>query len=113
MPPPKTDRSLERRDANDQPRDAVVRAAQGPADGQFTQYTLERATSKVIRQSITRLKKATTSPDLMTVLDALQHQETRQPGSVVVRIGRLQRTVVLMGQDLLAGLHPQEELNLP
>src|SRR5712692_5562793 len=29
----------------------------------FTQYTLERATSKVIRQSITRLKKDKTSHD--------------------------------------------------
>jgi hypothetical protein len=80
---------------------------------QFTQYTLERATSKVIRQSIGRLKKDKTSPDLTTVLNALQQQEARQPGSVVVRVGRLQRTVILIGQDLLTGLHPQRELKLP
>jgi 5-methylcytosine-specific restriction endonuclease McrBC regulatory subunit McrC len=44
---------------------------------QFTQYTLERATSKVIRQSIARLKKDKPRPDLSTVLDALQQQEAR------------------------------------
>ena len=80
---------------------------------QFIRYSEERATNKVIRQSIGRLKKDKTSPDLTTVLNALQQQEARQPGSVAVRVGRLQRTVILIGQDLLTGLHPQRELKLP
>ena len=79
---------------------------------QFIRYSEERATNKVIRQSITRPKEAKISPDAVTVLDALQHQEARQPGSVAVRVGRHKRTVVLIGQDLFAGLHSQRELKL-
>jgi hypothetical protein len=79
---------------------------------QFTQYTLERATSKVIRQSIAQFKKDETSPDLITVLDALQQQEARQPGSVVVRVSRIPRTMILISQDLLTGPHSQRDLKL-
>jgi hypothetical protein len=79
---------------------------------QFTRYAWERATSKVIRQSVARLKGNGTSLDVLTVLNILQQQEARQPGSIVVRVGRLQRTTVLVGQDLLAGLHSQGELDL-
>jgi hypothetical protein len=78
---------------------------------QFTQYTWERETSKVIRQAIGRLKKEESNLDFCSVLDALQQQEGRQPGSVVVRVGgRLQHTVILIGQDLLAG--PQAQMGL-
>ena len=73
---------------------------------QFTRYSWERATNKVIRQ-FTRLNEDKNSFNPFTVLDALQQQEVRQPGSVVVRAGRLHRTVILIGQDMLAGLHPQ------
>jgi hypothetical protein len=79
---------------------------------QFTKYTLECATSKVIRESITRLKKATMDPDVIAVLDAVQRHEARQPGSVGVRVSRLQRTVVLVGQDLSTCLHSQGVLLL-
>ncbi len=79
---------------------------------QFIRYNEERATNKVIRQSIARPKEEKASPDVVTVLDALQHQEARQPGSVAVRIGRHKRTVVLIGQDLLTGPHSQKELKL-
>jgi len=70
---------------------------------EFTRYTLESATNKAIRQSIGRLKQDRRRSDAITVLDALQQREARQPGSVVVRVGRLQRTVVLVGRDLLDG----------
>jgi len=79
---------------------------------QFIRYMEERAINKVIRRSITRPKEEKTCPDAATVLDALQFREAQQPGSVVVRVGRLQRTVVLVGQDLLTGRYPQEELEL-
>ena len=79
---------------------------------QFTQYTWELATNKVIRRSIARAKEEKISPDVVTVLDALQQREGRQPGSVEVRVGRQQRTVVLIGQDLLTGLHSERELKL-
>ena len=79
---------------------------------QFIRYSEERATNKVICRSIARPKEEKISPDVVTVLDALQHQEARQPGSVAVRVGRHKRTVVLVGQDLFAGQHSQKELKL-
>ncbi len=79
---------------------------------QFIRYSTECATNKVIRQSIARPKEQKTSLDVVAVLDALQQQEARQPGSVVVRIGRHKHTVVLIGQDLFAGPRSQKELKL-
>ena len=79
---------------------------------QFIRHSEERATNKVIRQSVARPKEEKTSPDVAAVLDALQQQEARQPGSVVVQVGRFQRTVILIGQDLLTGPHSQKELKL-
>jgi len=80
---------------------------------QFTNYLWERATNKIIRQSIGRPKKDESNLDLCPVLDALQQQEARQHGSVIVRVsGRLQHTVILIGQDLLAGPHSQMGLKL-
>jgi len=79
---------------------------------QFIRYIEERATNKVIRRSIARPKEEKIRPDVATVLDALQHQEARQPGSVAVRVGRHKRTVVLVGRDVLTGPHSQKELKL-
>ena len=79
---------------------------------EFVRYEEERATNKVIRQTIPRPKTEAISPAVRTVLDALQQQEERQPGSVAVRVGRHKRTVVLVGQDLLAGTCVLEKLNL-
>jgi hypothetical protein len=79
---------------------------------QFIRYSEERATNKVIRRSIARPKEEKIGPDVVTVLDALQQREARQPGSVEVRVGRQQRTVVLIGQDLLTGPHYERELKL-
>jgi hypothetical protein len=79
---------------------------------QFIRYSEERATNKVIRRSIARPKEETTSLHAVTVLNALQQQEVLQPGSVVVRVGRHQRTVILVGRDLLPEPHFQKELKL-
>ena len=78
----------------------------------FIRYSEERATNKVIRRSIPRPKETKVRPDTVAILDALQRQEARQPGSVTVRIGRHKRTVILVGQDLLAEPPYQKELNL-
>jgi hypothetical protein len=75
---------------------------------QFIRYSEERATNKVIRRSIARPKEEKTSLDVAAVLDALQQQEVRQPGSVAVRVGRQKRTVVLIGQDLFGEPHSQK-----
>jgi hypothetical protein len=79
---------------------------------QYIRYSEERATNKVIRQSIPQPKEKKASLDVVAVLDALRHQEAQQPGSVAVRVGRHKRTVVLIGQDLLAGPPSQLELKL-
>jgi hypothetical protein len=78
----------------------------------FIRHSEDRETDKVIRRAIGRLKQKETSTDVGAVLDALQQQEVRQPGSVVVQVSRFQRTVILIGQDLLTGPHSQKELPL-
>jgi hypothetical protein len=77
---------------------------------QFIRYSEERATNRVIRRSIPQPKEKKASLDVLTVLAALQCQEARQPGSVAVRVGRHKRTVVLVGQDHVAGPHSQKEM---
>jgi hypothetical protein len=79
---------------------------------QFTNYLWERATHKVISQSIGRPRKDESNLDFCAVLDALRQLEVRQPGSVMVRPGRLQRTVILIGQDLLTDPHSQRRVKL-
>jgi hypothetical protein len=79
---------------------------------QYIRYTEERAISKVIRQAIPRPKQEKVSPNLSAVLDALQQQEGRQPGSVKFRFGRSRRTFIIIGHDLLTGHHSQTELKL-
>lgn len=78
----------------------------------FIQQSEEHATNKVIRRALGRQRKGENRPDAAAVLDALQKQEEQQPGSVVVRVGRLSRTVILIGQDFLTGPHAQGELRL-
>jgi hypothetical protein len=69
---------------------------------QFILYSEEHATNKVIRQIIVRPREEKASPHIVTVLNSLQRQELQQPGSVVVKFGRNQRTVILVGRDLLS-----------
>ncbi len=77
---------------------------------QFIRYSEERATNMVIRRSIPEPKAKKASIDVTAVLEALQRKEAQRPGSVAVRIGRHKRTVVLVGQDLLAGPLALKEL---
>lgn len=77
---------------------------------QFIRYSEERATNNVIRRSMPQPKQEKVSLDVVAVLDALQHQEAERPGSVAVRVGRHQRTVVLIGRDLFAEPHSQRKL---
>ena len=78
----------------------------------FIRYSEERATNRVIRRSIPQPQEKEASPHVLVVLDALQCQEARQPGSVAVRVGRHKRTVVLIGQNYAARPHTQKELKL-
>ncbi len=90
----------------------LCKVPQGEQLEQFIRHSEERATRKVIRQSISRPRRERTSPNLSAVLETLQQQEARHPGSVVVQVGRLQHTVILIGQALLTGPHSQREWNL-
>jgi hypothetical protein len=77
---------------------------------QFVQDCEDREIDTVIRTAVRRRDNRSISLDTGTVLRALQQQEKRQAGSVVIRVGRLQRTVILVGQDLLKpGLILQRE----
>ena len=79
---------------------------------EFIRYSEERATNKVIRRSVPHpTKEQKANLDIVAVLDALQHQEARQPGSVAVRVGRHKRTVVLVGKDLMATIPSRKELH--
>jgi hypothetical protein len=79
---------------------------------QFIRHSEERETNKVIRRAIRRPEKIEDSFDVISVLDALQHRQAQQPGSVAVRIGRHKRTVILVGKDLMTTLPSQKELHL-
>ncbi len=78
----------------------------------FIRHSEDREINKVIRRSVLRPKEERTTADVAAVLDALQQQEARQPGSVLLQVGRFQRTVILVGQDVLTGPHSQKELDL-
>jgi len=79
---------------------------------QFIRYSEERATNKVIRRTIARPKEEKASLNVVAVFDDLRRQEVRQPGSVEVRVGRHNRTIVLISQDLSTGPRSQEDLKL-
>jgi hypothetical protein len=78
----------------------------------FIRQSEDREINKVIRRSVSQPKEEKTTADVATVLDALQQQEARQPGSVLLQVGRFQRTVILIGQDLLTGPYSQKELDI-
>lgn len=67
---------------------------------ELTRHNVNRATNRVIRQTIARLKKPQTAPKVVTILKALQELETSNPESIVVRTTSLHQTIILVGQDL-------------
>jgi hypothetical protein len=79
---------------------------------EFTRYSTDRATAKVIRRSVTQCKNQKTRADLITVLDALRQQEARQPGSVAIRLTPHKQSIFLIGRDLLGKTISPEELKL-
>ena len=94
----------------------AMQYCKSPRDKQleeFVQDCEDREIDKVIRTSVRRWDNRSISLDTGTVFEALQQQEKLQAGSVLIRVGRLQRTVILVGQDLLKpGLIIKRELDL-
>ncbi len=73
---------------------------------QLLSYTAERATSKVIRQAVAQLRMQGFGEDGIAILKALQEHAMRDPGSVVVRPGASQQTVILLGRDFQSQVEP-------
>jgi hypothetical protein len=79
---------------------------------QFIRYSEDRATSKAIRHCLATPRKDELSLDPGTVIEALRRHEGPRAGSVLVRIVRHKRTVILVGQDLLSEINSPRELPL-
>ncbi|MCU1302352.1 MAG: hypothetical protein JWQ87_2636 [Candidatus Sulfotelmatobacter sp.] len=75
---------------------------------EFIRYTEERATSKAIRRCLGQPQKGDISLDPNKVLQALHSREGLCFESILVRIGRHKRTVILVGQDLLSEINQKE-----
>jgi hypothetical protein len=79
---------------------------------EFIRYSEERATSKVIRRCLAQPRKGEIGLDASVVLKALHNLEKLHSGSVLVRVVRQERTVILLGQDCLLESNSQKETPL-
>jgi hypothetical protein len=50
------------------------------------------------------------SLDPLRVIEALQHRENQQPGSITVRASRNSGTTVILGEDLLEAIAARKEI---
>ena len=66
---------------------------------EFARYEEECTRRKILREFSVGQPKV--SLDSAQVIEALRREETRQPGSIMIRPSRGRRTVVIVGQDLL------------
>jgi hypothetical protein len=73
---------------------------------QLLSYAVERATSKVARQAVSQLRMERPGEHPIAMLKALQEHAMRDPGSVVVRPGSSQQTVILLGRDFQSQVEP-------
>ena len=79
---------------------------------EFIRFSEERAISRVIRHCLMEPRNGDTNLTLGTVLGALHSRDEFPSGSTALRIVRNRRTVILVGQDLLAEINSQKELPL-
>jgi hypothetical protein len=77
---------------------------------EFARYEEERTQRKILHEFLP--KAASVSLDPAHVIESLQRLEARQPGSIAIRTSRrLQRTVVILGQDFSMQPGAQKELD--
>jgi ParB-like chromosome segregation protein Spo0J len=76
---------------------------------QFIADEQERTAHKVTRRAMRELARQAREPEIGFVLKVLQEHEMREPGSIVVRAGGRQQTVILLGGDILADLKSKVE----
>jgi hypothetical protein len=94
---------------------AAMKYCSLPRPDQLERFSADceyRAVSRVIRQCVPETTSEKVLPAAATILSVLLQQEAQQPGSVVIRAGRTERTVIVVGRDLLAGSLLQGELTL-
>jgi len=77
---------------------------------EFARYEEERTQRKILREFLP--KAARVSLDPTHVIESLRRLEARQPGSIAIRTSqRLQRTVVILGQDFSRQAGAQKEVD--
>jgi hypothetical protein len=76
---------------------------------EFARYEEERFRRKLVREI--SVEHSDVSLDPAQVIEVLQREEARWPGFIAICTSRSRRTVVVLGQDLLAKLDAQKELN--
>jgi hypothetical protein len=78
----------------------------------FSQDCCDKVCNKSIRQALARHPDGQ-APGATAVLDMLKQQEAREPGSVVVKLSNGQRTIILIGQDVLTRQQESELNEIP
>lgn len=76
---------------------------------EFARYEEKRTEYKILKEFLPGHASASHQPS--EVLDALQRLEARNPGSIITRKSRSKRTVITLGQDSLAELDAQKEID--
>jgi hypothetical protein len=76
---------------------------------EFARYEEERFRRKIMRQF--SVEHSDRSLDPAQTIEVLQREEARQPGFLAIRTSRSRRTVLVLGQDLLAKLDAHKEIN--
>ena len=77
---------------------------------EFARYEEERFRCKIVREF--SVEHSNVSLDSAQIIEVLQREEARRPGFIAIRTSRSRRTVVVLGQDLIAKLDAQKEPNL-
>jgi hypothetical protein len=80
---------------------------------QFTRYCEDRAVNRVIHGCMPEARPKKIIPDSAAVLSVLLRQEAQQPGSIVIRVARTERTAIVVGRNMFGALRTQGELKLP
>jgi len=73
---------------------------------EFARYEEERIERKILREFSHRYFNVLLNPS--QVIRVLEQAEVRQPGTIAIRTSRSKRTVVILGQDLLAAARSPE-----
>jgi hypothetical protein len=76
---------------------------------EFARHEEEYTRRKILREF--SVGESSTSLDPVQVIEALQHKESLEPGSITIRTSLSKRTTIVLGEDLLGAMDAQRELN--